>query len=943
MQRQAVRAAAPGGSRRAAAAPRQRRSYLNLYPKPDAETMDGVQNMTAYYQLPDYVQHRDHKQRRPVALDKTNTTEMTREEERIQRIKVLNWRDRMARKGRKASSVSEELPAWEGAEAGTGVGRFTDTWSGAQLLERHVRKGTDLRRIDPDAELETVDPNGAGNDLVAFYEATPPARPPSVAFHRLVEAQELRALSQRYASLADGAVLATTGLDFPAVAAGLSKALESACLSDAGAMTLFRKQKDFLAELVAATVQGMRRTSLLDDVFASLAVSTAVEGRLDPLSAEFSHRMQEGRAVSDAGLARLHESFQRNEFWKTLAELPEVRPEYAQYVTAFAQLDAAGVRTAADRAAQLFERYAAIIDKLYAAQVAAGERPSRDVATDADWLAFVDTVIAGPYKTWFETGSLPLEAMCGSDPETTIKLEELFEMETVFGEVTFGEHLRWGGHLESVAVPLHLQDTLFVGNEAEEAAVKDAADGAADAEFDVLAGDDEAEESEEKAAADTGAAAGVTRVSSALRDAARHTVGFNPRAALAARFCNLSMAGAFASLAEDAGGHMKFVHATLHTNPKEAMSFFQFLRCLTNCTNIRHYNSSQSRASFAASVASARFARGGGTRLLAGSDVALGRGVYDAAAAAAEIFYPHPQRDWTGAVGAARESCRRESQASLQLLATRRATARAQERRRALVQARDVVEDVDACIGLLRRRLAAERNADKKAKREADGLNVRGVSVAACPASFAAGKKPAALYTGCPAVVSWEWKPTAEYGIQVADAEKKERAYAALLASQQSTADSLDKPGAIVTEVLDKAGAYSEGKPMPRSDRLDWAFTKMFHKWARHNDEAKVVGAVNIENDHQVHVALYKKSDLAQEFAARRKRVEESTAAVEVGDVSEEARLREVLRHVREWAVESYVERISHSLGVDEVDADMLSSIHAGDLKTMLESTDFLV
>eukprot|EP00756_Hemistasia_phaeocysticola_P000168 Hpha_TRINITY_DN10115_c0_g2::TRINITY_DN10115_c0_g2_i1::g.131435::m.131435 len=165
----------------------QRRSFINLWPGQDKDTMNSVDSMFAYYRLPEYVKHADHKQRRPVELDDTNVSGLSREQERLQRINLAKWRGIAKAAARRAGSVPRELPEWERLDS-AGRGRFRADWSAAQAMEAALRRGARPGRPgwNEQAERDAVDPTGVLDALEAGNEEEAEAR--ALAAVPLVEA-----------------------------------------------------------------------------------------------------------------------------------------------------------------------------------------------------------------------------------------------------------------------------------------------------------------------------------------------------------------------------------------------------------------------------------------------------------------------------------------------------------------------------------------------------------------------------------------------------------------------------------------------------------------------------------------------------------------------------------------------------------------------------------
>ena len=906
----------------------QRRGYLNLYPKPEAGVMGPFSDLTAYYQIPEYMAHKDHKQLRPVQLDRTNTSELTREEERIQRIKVMNWQQSMAKGARKASSVATDLPAWEATDE-EGRGRFRETWSGAQLLEYLIRSGADLRNIDPEKELQSVDPHGASSSPAACYELTTSAVPEAFNFRSLIASTELNHLLSTYSKIA-GEQFPTTGLDFPAVLRGLSKGVHEAAVSGRGLET-FRKAKEFLAELTAAVHAGVVAKGSEDGVLSALAVGTALEAHVDIFSASFSHRVT---GFSEQSFTALSAAYDKKGFYGALKELPESVPEYSLFLEAFnpENTSLAEVQTVANTLEELFGRYGDVMEAHHTAAVKAGKLPDRFAALDADWIRFAQDTIVTPYTTWYRSGSFPYDTFADQSED----LRSLFSTE-VFKGLTFEDFLRWGGHLEQIAVPEKLANG-FLKSKISAAAKED--DDDADEEFDVLA-DDNLDDDDD---ADDNIASSGERLSPIL-SAALPSGG--PAPALAARLCNMTFHGAYTSMGDDLGAHLKILRKAHQTE----VSFFQFLRCVTNAANVPSYNAAKSTAFFSSMALSGEYyaalsaARNDpsamkNTAVLRSANFSLqhtssgvgGVMLYDAAAVAGELFAEDERREWVSAESSAhaRDMCRRDVQADLLFFALRRTLPLAKQRAASLSLARDVVADVDDCIGYLRRRLATQRTAETEKRRASDGNDLRNVAIDVDK-----------VYTGCDAEISWEWLPTGSYSVQLSTPEQKTAAYRNLVETQNTEAVQNDSTTALVREVIDKAASFGDvDSDAQNSTRVDWAFAQMYHKWKRQGEEREVAAKLGVEQAHRVHVALYKKVATSG-FRERRARVNAALKEVEE-DSKETQRQTQILRQMRAWAVASFVERIEHSLGTEE-SSDLLAAIHAGELKAMLESDEFIV
>eukprot|EP01059_Diplonema_ambulator_P019099 TRINITY_DN3189_c0_g2_i2.p1 TRINITY_DN3189_c0_g2~~TRINITY_DN3189_c0_g2_i2.p1 ORF type:complete len:1355 (+),score=327.00 TRINITY_DN3189_c0_g2_i2:287-4351(+) len=838
---------------------RQRRWYLNLYPKADVDTQMPFSTVMTYYGLPDYAQQKDHKQLRPAKLDETNFPGLTREEERVQRVRLMNYRQLAGEKGGRGCSVAADVPLWEEVDV-HGRGRYKRCWSGAQTVEYFLRNGVVPTELDPTADVGDIDPHGILDRIDAAWEIIPSFKPQATSFRQLLPPHVFAELNTRFEALS-GSQIPSSGLDFYQTVKLLSKGIQSK--PGTGQMTL-RRASEWLADFTAALSSALPA----DDVFKQLAAVTRMETALDFFSSEWNPGINDEDLISEEGFTKLAAGYASEGgkgFWSAMATLPEIKPDYGLYLEARVALQESpdALLEAVSSAADAIASIGKILNKRYLRETASGVYPPRYLATDADWIKIAEGYVLKPFIEWSASG----EALKGFETDGSAEWEnERSELQAVLDkkiaeDIVVSDWLRWE-LLPQFTLPVRVYEK-----------------------------DDQGP--------------------------------VQPYAMLAARFKNLNFETVFETMAQDHAAHCR-MRAALYAKPhpeKELAPFMQFTRMVINSSNIQNYNSRMSRAFYLSCNAGARYPSTGvlESRTLPPNDTA----VYDMNSVIAEMFVPG--RDWATpeTAASAREGARKDAQAVQYLFSVKNHQKYLQGQQEALSLVRWAAEDVLEGLGHLRRKITADVSPQK--------ATINNVTA------------PKDWKCGTSGVVTWEWVPEDGYKVKVASREQKEARFSRVIEEQVEAAGRLTKEQ-LVAEVLDTVAKYDSVQSLEATDRHEWAFTKMHHKWSRANAEAAARREVGVEDEYRVTVDLYKKrTDRLQTLTERRaafmKYVEEAEAKPEK---SEDRRLSVIISKAREWAVLQFEESIEHVTGVAEVETRMLEAIRNGEFQKMLEAGEHL-
>ncbi|KAJ9452136.1 hypothetical protein DIPPA_21956a, partial [Diplonema papillatum] len=942
---------------------RQKRGYLNMYPKPDANTMPEFTASQMYYDLPDYILHRDHKQVRSPKLDETNTSELTREQERIQRIKVMKHREELNRTRRKSSIAADDVPAWE-PKAGS-KGRFRRSWSGAQAVEYQLRNGVPPTALSVDDDLRAVDPFCLREDvgtlpldqLLRKAKASFPKAPAhNVYFRQLIETRHFNDLSSRFQRLSNGVPLPATGLDFPEVVNLLSKGIVSKAASGGSAADAWRASAVWLHDLCAAVADG----SKTDAFFHFLAKATAVECQGDWCSSTFNHQVVAGAELSDRSFNRMiTELDQRGPraFWEAAKSVPEFRPDFQLFLDSFLALSD-GERTQALAAVtRHWDSVADVLEAQHADDVRSGTRPALYAATEAGMRELASDYLLMPFELWAETG-LAAEAFAsaGLTEARTAELAAAFDQK-VAPNITLGEWLRWQVLGEYVAAAA-------VHRESAERAAADARDDkpAGGADDDVpdfsadLAFDSDAPAAEEA----------VQKVKKRPFAGPRLPAAFpHPSASLAARLKNLAFGSALRSIVADHtrqaptawAFHLNSPDTDAAADKQQSLASFvngaapvafQFLRCLAAPGNIPGGNAARTDAFFLGNSAAALGTVAPGPLMVPGNDPVHALDWY--AVAAECLKKDQGTRVWSTPEGAAeaRDDARVTAMAVgyLQRLAGADFAAAAAERAAVINLARHAAEDVEYLIGHLRRTIgkrASRETVDPQDQNCPDYL-MQNVTVAA-HSPFAAGSQTgggdALWICGTTRTVSWSWVPEAGYAVKVPTPEQKEAVFAKMLEGHRDEDEASQTPANLVADVMATVDSVSTepDRYHEREDRFEWAFTRMYHKWKRERSIAEQKARVGVEGEYRVKLALYKRTDgRLRTLRERRRALKEFEAAAQASENDEMRRTVAIFDAVRESVVENYVSRHSHASGLSQAQHRLIQCVRSGEFHSMLES-----
>eukprot|EP01064_Diplonema_japonicum_P014752 TRINITY_DN22459_c0_g1_i1.p1 TRINITY_DN22459_c0_g1~~TRINITY_DN22459_c0_g1_i1.p1 ORF type:complete len:1363 (+),score=302.70 TRINITY_DN22459_c0_g1_i1:36-4124(+) len=853
-----------GLAEKAAGLKPQRRWYLNLYPKPDVDTMQPFSNSMMYYGLPDYTQHKDNKQLRPAKLDETNTAEMTREEERIQRIKLMNHRKTLERNSRRASSVERDLPTWEETNQ-DGKGRYKRTWSGAQTVEYFLRRNVTPVELDTSSDVGCVDPHGvlsSPDPINAAWELTPAYRPIATSFKQLISPVTFAELQTRYTALSKVSNIPATGLDFIEITKNLSSGIMANAGSGSGLMT-YRRSAEWLADFSETLSSG----ALVDDVFQQLAAVARLEASIDVFSSEWNHCIADDDEIGEESFTKLVEGYKSNAgfgFWKAFSELSESKTEFSVFLDNKLELTNDELKTTIQNAAESIVKLGEVLERKYEKMLNTGEAPPSYLATSEDWISVAEKLVLSPFKDWAKTG----EPFPEWDDEDKDAIQTILD-EQISGKITAGEWLRWE-FLSQFTFPMKIHETNDRGP-------------------------------------------------------------VQPFAMLAARFKNMTFRSVFKSLSQDHSAHA-LARLSLFAKPdpeKPGLAFFQFLRMVCNGSNIQNYNSQMSRAFLMSSTAAGKYLETG--ELSVPSVPPGDLSVYDRNSIIAELFTKTANRDWTTTESAssAREAVRRDTQAVAYLTTLKSFQPYLRTQQKSLAMVKWAAQDVHHCIGHLRRKITLKIS-EEESPAKVENVAVTNIS-----------DKP--WVCGSTKQVTWKWIPEPGYEVKLASKEQKEHTFTQIVNNRKSTADGWSTES-MIQEVMAKVDSYDAAVSTPDTERHEWAFTKMYHKWKREQDEEKMRADVQIEHRYKVHVGLYKKNTSKLENLQKKRELirDFQKSAGEASESSETRRLSIIIDKARDWAVNSFVESIQHNSGVARVETELLQAITNGELQKLIDGDTHL-
>eukprot|EP01063_Lacrimia_lanifica_P015733 TRINITY_DN22401_c0_g1_i1.p1 TRINITY_DN22401_c0_g1~~TRINITY_DN22401_c0_g1_i1.p1 ORF type:complete len:1393 (+),score=574.76 TRINITY_DN22401_c0_g1_i1:73-4251(+) len=867
-----------------AAAGGQVRGYLSMHPRHDMGTGQGFHTLQYYYQLPEYMQHRDHKQLRPVELDETNTSEMTREEERIQRLKVMNWRAKMA-----ADGQVDATPMWD-AQRADGTGTTRREWSAAQAVEYQLQKGAAPGALDGGMERAIVDPHGvldAANPLEAAWRVAASARPAATSFRQLLQAgTALNELSARFKQLSMQP-FPEAGLDFPAITGALSRGLMDKTQQGNG-VGGHRDMLKFLYSLADACASA----APADEFFGHLAMLAALEGKADWFAGEWNHRLTD--ELSEGSFAKLAAGYGKEGgkgFWEATVDAPEFHPDFVSHVHAMLALTADEVKEMAPKLQAAFEEYGQVFERRLERERRAGARPARHIAAEADWIAVAREYFVQPYMVWAETGD-PLAGYTAPEGDGAAEwqdeqdaLQAVLDMKV--GNFIFSEWLRWE-YIGQFVVAEKL--ALAAAQAAEEAAEL---------------GEDE--------------------------PASKEPTIVNPHAdvALASRLANYTFPSAFRSLADDNMHHLKATHRFLYPkvtadDATEAPPFFHFMRCLVNHTNIPFYNTGMGEGFTLSSRAVESFARTGAFVDLP-TLPPLAANVCDVTGVVGRMMMDGRDYSLPDSASTAREGVRRVVQAEGLLTALRRAAPAAAARGEGLDLARWAAEDVAAGVGHLRRVIKKEIDAAAERPPNPKDVAVDGAGAWAC---------------GTSRVLKWQWEPSADYKAKCPTPEQKATALTEFLTEQAGHVAALDDPAQMAKLALEKVDSYSDEPDKninTRSDRPEWPFTKLYLKKQHEAREQAFHRRFGVADQHPVKLVLYRKNTAGLAAMAERRAAVAAFVKENAGADNEAGRLAAILQNVQRYVVDDHAEQLAHVSGLSPVEAELLRRLTETDeLQTLL-------
>eukprot|EP01060_Flectonema_neradi_P040659 TRINITY_DN9363_c0_g1_i2.p1 TRINITY_DN9363_c0_g1~~TRINITY_DN9363_c0_g1_i2.p1 ORF type:complete len:1249 (+),score=264.19 TRINITY_DN9363_c0_g1_i2:49-3795(+) len=823
----------------------QRRGYLNLYPKPESGTSNPPVFSQLYYKLPDYAVHRDHKQVRDPKLDKTNTNELTRDEERRQRIQIMAWRQEMAENGE-----AEPRPVWE-HKNDEDKSAFRDHWSGAQLIEYNLRTGRSPKNLPSvESEKAKIDPHGilsSSNPLDVAWSSLPHYKPNQLSF-RVIPPNELQQLSSRYQRLT-GAKFPVNGLDFPEIVEKLSSLNSTTALSDAD---------NFLADLSEATSTGYG----CDELLLQLKANTRFESKYEWFTSENNHRFQADEVLSDEGLPRLSSAYSQNGpkgFWETFIRENEIDSDFKAHMEFFINLPAADVVDVLQKVERLYTDYGVVMERRYNRLVKA------DTIDPTNPIQKAELILAG-VQDWAQNGDASGEKKDDDDEWELERLDLQSILDTNISPndqtVPLSEWLRW-----------HFLDQFIVPRKLEL---------------------------------------------------------FDPTHLLAARFQNLSFSATLKSLISDHISHIRTLHPLLFTSERQTVPFYQFLRCVKNCSNVPNYNLNMSPAYFNSQKTLQRYIE---TNTFSKEIVDAGdEDVVDLSSQIAEMFVQSPNKDWSNAntASAAREQVRKDCSSWSLVRQLKQKEKSFEVRKSALEAVKSTVFDVENCIGVLRRKAASDIQSELSGEEE--NFSIKNVTLNTEEATPETGKQ----YN-----VTWEWTPSADYGIQKPTLEQKQKAYAGFVANQSETANRIANDEALVDDVFNYIQTIDGADEIDRErydSRREWAVTKTYHNHLRSKALKEIEQSHEIEQKYPVHVVLLKKtSDSLLEAISNAR---EKIASIAKSENSEDARLSVMLQNIASYVVNSHLEDINHMVGSDEVTTRLAEGVAEGTLDGMLKSLD---
>ena len=829
----------------------QRRSYLNLYPKPDSGTANPSSFAQFYYRLPDYATHKDHKQVRDPKLDKSNTDELTRDEERRQRTQIMSWRKEMEEKGE-----PESLPKWNSKDEHD-LGLFREHWSGAQLLEYYLRSGRIPQNL-PSAEEEKakVDPHGilsSDNPLDVAFKSLPHYKPGQMSFRQAIPPHELQQLSSRYQRLTSSQ-FSVNGFDFPEIVENLSKSLRTT--------GSFLEANKFLSDLCEATASGYA----CDELLQQLKINTKIESKYEWFSAEFNHRIQPEELLTDEALPKLADAYSEGGpkgFWEALINEHEIDPSFKSHLKVFLNLSKDEILSTLTQIEHLYGDYAAILEKRYNRLVSAGNFDPTNPILKAK-------LVLSEVQEWALKGDSSGEKKDDDDDWEIERLDIQSIMDknispTGKDEIPLSEWLRW-----------HFIDQFILPQK-----------------LDV----------------------------------------YEPELLLAARFANLPFYEAVQSLISDHISHIRTVFEYLYTSTSGSVPFYQFLRCLINCSNIPNYNLNMTTSFFNAQKAMQRYLESGSfsKEIISSGD----EDVTDLSAQIAELFLKNRSRDWSNSNSSSnsREQIRKDASAWAIVRQLRLGDASYQNQNLAIDLVKSHVKDIETCVGILRRKATAEMESELNSGSE-EHFEIKNVKITTENNTAEGGKQ----YE-----VTWDWTPSSVYGVSKPSLEKKEQIYADYVSSQTSAANRISDDNNLIDDVMTHINSIDGTDEMDDNrteTRREWAVVKSYHKHLQNKALKEIEVNYEVENEYPVHVVLLKQSDdsLLTELIDSR----ENINAISQSNNPEDLRLHTIIDNVGKYIVNSHLEKSEHLFGSDEVATRLAESIANGTLSSLTSSTDKL-
>eukprot|EP01062_Namystynia_karyoxenos_P059002 TRINITY_DN50426_c0_g1_i1.p1 TRINITY_DN50426_c0_g1~~TRINITY_DN50426_c0_g1_i1.p1 ORF type:complete len:1476 (+),score=435.18 TRINITY_DN50426_c0_g1_i1:74-4429(+) len=864
-----------------AATRRQRRGFINLWASPDKDTVPSQDALYQYYKLPEYMKHMDHKQRRPIALDDTNVPGLSREEERVQRIRLLKWRAQMRSSGRAAGAAAAGLPEWERFDA-AGRGVLRADWSAAQGMEAALRRGErpDDAGFTDNAEAAAVDPWGvlAAEDaderheraLQAVGSEAPPqegAVPRWDAVLAGLPQEELRSLQQTYQRFSGGDVLPPLG-DLGALHKGLS-----AWLAGSGEPVTSLQG---MRELLALHGRLMQQALPGDDCAAAWRALTEVEQHIDWTRAEWNARL-DGEGLPEAALAdaiRAYGGGGPRRFWESLLDASALRGDCAVHTRAVLSMTAEQLGEAEKKARALWREVAAELWQRLRREVASGKREAPWGGGGAEWASVAEDYFLKPWAAARESADALAAFADDGSSEYQSELDRLGELydTPLPGGTTFGEWVRWE-MAEAWTVPAQLGER-----------------------------------------------------------------GRGPPAAraLGERLSRMEWRGFCDSIMDDHVVRNAAFMPLLTGKSSDGVPVLLYLRRLTLLSNVPGFNAEVPAVTAAAQRAAAAAASAGPAAQLPQHGAALDHvGAYDAAGAVALMCERPGGCDTPHAYAAAKAEARADAQAAALVSHLERLEPGLLQHADGRRWLRMAVEDTQWAIGHLRRCVRSEQ---RRMPKRVENVKIVG---GASEGEWNRGTSRTVEWKWNPYGPQAQADPE-QAGRQRVDLLKEQQEELRRIA-KQGVDELLKLPER--DQKLAESADTSKVDPVllrRRWAELDWAWVKQATEWRHERERAELEAGLSAAGQHPVHVALYRKA--TDQVEARKKRWEELRrlhAEAEASPIAERARAAAIAQCARAWAVEQFRASAAHYSPLRE-EFEVLRRIEQGELDRMLDSGEHL-